>query len=262
MIKHKELIDGFNAVKNSRTHFQNISPKLSERAVFIINQLTRMGFPFSVELFSVKEIYFYNIIVNLIGNKSTDTIMLTAHHDVLNINSDNVNDNTASIVNLLVLMQKIWENPEGINTNIIVAFPDCEEYGGVGAQILSQDIKKGKYGNVKYILNLELTAHGKNIWIERLTYPHMRDGSVLLKNLKEFLGKENYEEEFIPFADSVIFQKHEFDSLTIGTLPLNEDKRYDYSVWFICHRDNDDLYNIEDMESFTNFLFNFIKSEQ
>lgn len=259
MINHKEFLDGFTAHKNSRTHFQNTSPKLSERAVFIIHQLTRMGFPFSVELFSVEEVFFYNIVVRVIKKDTPDTIILTAHHDVLNINSNNINDNTASIVNLLVLMQRIWENPEGITNNIMVAFPDCEEYGGVGAQFLSQKIKNKEYGNVKYILNLELTAHGKNIWIER-TYNGITNS--LTSKLIGFLGEGNYKTSPIPFADSTIFQRYGIDSITIGTLPLNNDGSYNYSVWGICHQDNDDLYNIEDMEKFTNFLFNFIKSEQ
>lgn len=259
MINHKELIDGFNANKNSRTHFQNDSPKLSERAVFIINQLTKIGFPFSVELFSVEGVYFYNIVVNLIKKDTSNTIILTAHHDVLNINSDNINDNTASIVNLLVFMQKIWKNPEGITNNIMVAFPDCEEYGGVGAQILSQQINNGKYGNVKYVLNLELTAHGKNIWLER-TYNGTTNS--LSDKLVKFLGKDNYKTSPIPFADSTIFQRYSIDSITIGTLPLNADGSYDYSVWSICHRDDDNKYNLEDMQKFTDFLFNFIKSDK
>lgn len=261
MINHKEILDGFLGVKNSRTHFQNTSPKLSERAVFIIQQLTEMGFPFSVELFSIQGVYFYNIIVPVIRKETEDTIMLTAHHDVLNINSNNVNDNTASIVNLLVFMQKIWENPKEINTNIIVAFPDCEEYGGVGAQIISQDIQNGKYGNVKYVLNLELTAHGQHIWQEFMPYRFKQKNSLTDK-LYSFLGSENIESSPIPFADSTIFQKNEIDSVTIGTLPLNSIGNYDYSIWSICHRDDDDKYNLEDMENFTNFLFNFIKSEQ
>lgn len=258
MINHKEILDGFLGVRNTKTHFQFTEPKLSERAVFIIGQLIKMGIgagDFELLPFFIRGMHFYNIVVPVITGKDSDTIFLTAHHDVININSQNVNDNTASIVNLLVLMQMLKENEKDINHNIIICYPDVEEYGGEGAKIIAQRINNGNYGNVKCVLNLELTAHGKNIWIERGRNSYLRN------ELKNFLGKENYEETNIPFADSFVFQWAGIDSATIGTLPVNPiTNKYDYSVWNICHKDNDDTYNLEDMQNFTNFLYNFLLS--
>lgn len=214
--------------------------------------------------FLIGGMYFHNIVVPVITGKDAKTIFLTAHHDVININSENVNDNTASIVNLLVLMQMLKENEQDINRNVYIAFPDCEEYGGEGAKIISKRILDGKYGSVDYVINLELTAHGKNVWLERVPYRFYRE-NYLVHKLMNFLGDGNWRSTPIPFADSFVFQRDEIDSVTIGTLPHilnNESLGYDYSVWNICHQDNDNKYNLEDMQNFTNFLFNFIKSEK
>lgn len=215
--------------------------------------------------FFIRSMHFYNIIVPVITGKDSNTIFLTAHHDVININSNNINDNTASIINLLVLIQMLRDNANDINHNVYIAFPDCEEYGGEGAKIIANRIISGKYGNVQYVLNLELTAHGKNIWLENVPYRFKKE-NFLTDRLIKFLGDGNWEKSRIPFADSFIFQWHEIDSVTIGTLPDAPTgvytSKYDYSVWRICHQDNDDKYSLEDMQNFTNFLFNFIKSEK
>jgi len=261
-----DLFAEFRNNKNQFGHFEHSHALMSKRARLIEKLFIDMEFVPEITTFtsfaglfsdvSVEEDYpynFYNIVVPVYSNeKNTTSVFITAHHDVMNVESDNVNDNTASIINMINLAKMIKESDKEFPVNIKFAFTDLEELGGRGAQVLSNRIRMGLYGKVKYIINLELTAHGEYIWAEK------RRETALKNDLISFLGKDNIDFEFIPFADSIIFNRYDIDSLTIGTLPKNKQGGYDYKVWNICHRMSDTYYDSSNMDKFVNFLFNFL----
>lgn len=262
-----ELFVEFRNNKNEFGHFEQSHALMSKRATLIEKIFKDMGFVPEIHTFnsfgglftdiSIEEDFypynFYNIVVPVYSNENNNkTVFVTAHHDVMNIESDNVNDNTASIVNMIKLAEKIKESNKEFPVNIYFAFTDLEELGGRGAQVLSNRIRMGMYGDVKYIINLELTAHGEYIWAER-----KMNTNLLRNNLFKFLNGD-IEFSGIPFADSVIFNKCGVCSLTIGTLPKTNSGNYDYSVWNICHRMSDNYYDTHDMGKFVDFLFNFL----
>src|SRR3990172_12415244 len=88
-------------------------------------------------------------------NKTNETLIFTAHHDIANPDSENCQDNTASVCNLLDLCKKVSEM-EIRQKNVYIVFTDCEEIGGKGMNRLLYDIEQRNL-NVDIMLCLELT---------------------------------------------------------------------------------------------------------
>lgn len=262
MIDIDSIFNGFSENKNvlGQYHIEQAPP--SNRLKYIVDVFTNKFDlkpevqPFEITYKNNSSIYnFFNVIVPLYERDDLQkTIFINAHHDVANLKSENVNDNTASIVNLMLLAQRIINDTIGFNYNIFLSFTDCEEYGGRGADYLSEIINMGAYKDVEFVLNLELTSHGEQVWVER---QHNNINNKLQLLLQEHFSAGVL---FIPFADSFIFKKNLINSLTIGTLPLTENGQYDVSHWNICHSHTDNYYNKEDMLSFVDRLFQFICS--
>ena len=89
---------------------------------------------------------FYNIILS--GNSDK---FVVAHHDIVNPNSDNANDNSCSVINALAIKKL---RPE---VNVVIL--DGEEPGGIGSTRLAERIKNGDF-RCRWVLNLELTGKG------------------------------------------------------------------------------------------------------
>ena len=206
--------------------------------------------------------YYGNIIVRFKAKEETDdTIMFTAHHDVSNVNSDNCIDNSASVCNLLKFAEELKDKE--LDKNIYIVFTDGEEYGGKGARYLSERIHKGEFGQfVEYIVNLEITARGKNYWAER----QMSDSNLLDKIRNMSVGRENkvFAEHGVPFNDSIIFRRFNIDSVCIGSITDKDVKaletKYFCETWGMCHSSNDSfsLAVEEDMSEFVELLHKFI----
>jgi hypothetical protein len=162
----------------------------------------------------------------------------------MNPSIDNANDNSASVINAIATKL--------LKPEITVVLLDGEEVGGLGAYHLSEEILSGDFGEVEWILNLELTGRGGSTFFIG-DYP-----GKLQDHIK---GIFNCPIVSTPFNDSVIFRKNGIDSVVINPLPILEegtspvmweDRYLDYNMLFNCHtkRDTIDTINTEDMQKF------------
>jgi hypothetical protein len=172
---------------------------LREEEYQLRKSMNREGGDFISNMFSNRrdDNYFFNIIMK--GN--TDK-MVVAHHDIVNPDSDNANDNSCSVINAIATKM--------LKPGINVCLLDGEEMGGKGSSRVSKLIKSGKFGSIKWVLNYELTGSGgKNFFIG--DYP-----GPLFNLIKE---KFNPPVVNTPFNDSVIFRQNGIDSCVINPLP-------------------------------------------
>jgi hypothetical protein len=230
-----EAIYDLCKVRNAGSVFKNESGVLTPRVRWIADYL-RTNFPeieFEVEEFPMRAGSAYNVIM-----KGSSDKWVTCHHDIVNKDSDNAQDNSCSIINAIAL--------KSLAPHINVAILDGEEFGGIGSQYLSYQMRQGDYGVVDYILNLELTGLGGKEFL------------ICNSNLEGKLSKlvrEKFECDIVrvPFNDSVIFRANGFDSIVINPLPRLEDGKLDMSPLFLCHsiKDSVDKISIEDMKIFT-----------
>ena len=190
---------------------------------------------------------------NLILKGNSDK-MLVAHHDIVNINSDNANDNSASVINAIATKKII--------PDLNVVLLDGEESGGLGSKRCSTMINEGYFGNIKWVLNLELTGKGgKYFFIGN--FP-----GELFNHIKSIFECPVVD---TPFNDSIIFRRNGIDSCVINTLPVtdtpskvqwDENTFLDYKMLFNCHSANDNLASIStnDMKEFVeNVLVKILK---
>jgi hypothetical protein len=186
------------------------------------------------------ENFYFNIILK--GNSDK---FVVAHHDIVNPDSDNANDNSCSVINALMIKKL---RPE---VNVVIL--DGEEFGGIGSNQLAERIKSGEFP-CKWVLNLELTGKGgKSFFVGGMGTP-----------LTEWISNR-FECPIVnvPFNDSVIFKKYGINSTVINPLPItdkkgpviNKDDEYlDFQMLFNCHKmaDSVDTIDPNDMEEFVN----------
>jgi len=177
--------------------------------------------------------------------RGTSSRIVTAHHDIVNPKIDNANDNSASVINAIALKLACPE--------ITVVLLDGEEVGGLGSDTLAKEIKTGAFGEVDWILNLELTGRGGETFFI---------GDYPGKLSDHIRGIFDCPIVSTPFNDSTVFRKHGIDSVVINPLPILEngltsqvkwgDHYLDYSMLYNCHSDRDTLstIRIEDMQCF------------
>ncbi len=229
----------FCSVKNLGNCLSN-TDEGSPRVSFILDLLKSLGITYKVDKFKDRNIPLFNII--LPGSSSHWCV---AHHDIVNPNSHNANDNSCSVINLIALK---LHRPD-----LNICFTDAEEIGGLGAQRLSQKIQDGDLGPCDWILNLELTGRGgTNFFIGE--YPGGLSSKII----------ETFDPPVVrtPFNDSVIFRRNGIDSCVINPLPVLEtgtsqiqtkDGKYlDFKMLFNCHQMEDSLDKIstQDMKDF------------
>lgn len=169
--------------------------------------------------------------------KGTSNKMVIAHHDIANPNVDNCNDNSASVLNAIAA--KI------LNPDLNVAITDCEEFGGKGAYRLSDKIRDGYFGEIEYVVNLELTAAGGlNFFTEDIA------GSVLAKKVQTIFP--NTPTVAVPFHDGMILRRRGIDSVVLNPLPLNDKGKLNMTYLGYCHTPMDtiSLANYDDMDIF------------
>lgn len=228
-----DKIYDFCKIRNSGGALKN-NQEQTERFKFIINLIEELGFQYEIIQFEskrYKDNQFYNVYLKGSGNK-----MAIAHHDIYNPNCDNANDNSASIINCLALKQ--------LNPSINIAIIDGEEPPcmGIGSTKLSEDILNGYFGDIQYVLNLELTGLGG----ESFFVGHM--GSKLENKIIEMFDPLVTD---VPFNDSYILLKNGIDSAVVTTLPIINGKP-DYSVMYKIHTPMDSISSIstKDMKIF------------
>ncbi len=253
-------------IKNEQSSFRP-SPVVTNRAQFIMNKITEMQLTYKLDAFLSSPFYrqpvisdergeykYYNIIVKFPASNPEieEGVMFTAHHDVNNIESNNCQDNTASVVNLLRLCFYLKDKND-LKRNVYIVFTDSEEFGGKGALRVSEQIINNEFGKLQYVVNSELTALGEYIWSEKTP-----DFSPLKRKLEESLEKMN--EKFCPFNDSFVFRGMGIDSICLGTLPKDENGRLKTEHWRICHSNDDKIEqaNYDHMEQYVQFLLKLI----
>jgi len=191
-----EKIYDFCKVKNLGSVFKNTDSP-TPRVEFLLNLLEEEGITYELDKFTNDEVTGYNIILRGDSDK-----MLVAHHDIVNPHIDNANDNSASVINAIALKK--------MSPHIHVVLLDGEEFGGYGSQRVSEQILEGEFGEISYVLNLELTGRGgKRFFIGNYPGP-------LYDQIKSQFNPPTFN---TPFNDSVIFRRNGIDSCAINPLP-------------------------------------------
>jgi hypothetical protein len=236
------IYDFCRKARNRGTAFANGDTNYPERVKFIANLLEKIGVYYFIDSFQ-EEIHeginFHNVVI-----PGTSKYIVIAHHDIVKPESDNANDNSASVINAIYL--------KSICPEATVVLTDSEEVGMYGAKRLSKQIKDGIFGDIKGVINLELSGvGGKNIIIG--DYP-----GDLNNRIKYLFGAPSFS---TPPSDTVVFRRDQIDSTVINPLPLIKENfsempfdgmYFDNSSWGRCHStmDSVDRICIKDMKEF------------
>jgi hypothetical protein len=229
----------FCKVKNQGTVYKN-GTSVTPRVKFLINLLNDLDLPYELDSFPVDEDTMgYNLVL-----RGTSKKMITAHHDIVNPNIDNANDNSASVINAIATKL--------LHPGLHVVLLDGEEVGGLGSQRLSEEINEGSFGTIDWILNLELTGRGGDTFFI---------GNYPGKLTDHIRGIFDCPIVNTPFNDSSIFRNNGIDSVVINPLPILEsgespvkwgDQYLDFSMLHNCHNEKDtlDTISVGDMKLF------------
>ena len=211
------------------------------RVQFLMQLLESEGINYELDTYQSRGNTCYNLIL-----KGDSDRMVVAHHDIVNPNIDNANDNSASVINAIMIKKLMPQ------MNVVLL--DGEECGGLGSQRVSDQINEGYFNTIDWVLNLELTGKGgKYFFIGN--YP-----GKLTDHIKSIFDCPITN---TPYNDSVTFRRNGIDSVVINPIPpLNEGKTssvkwddntyLDFSMLYNCHsyRDTIDTIDINDMKEF------------
>ena len=206
-----------------------------------------------------------NIIVEFKSDMNyASTVVFSAHHDIANPSSENCQDNTASVCNLIELCSLLQNTPsEDLAHNVVIAFTDCEEIGGKGMNKLVEEIKEGIYGDVELMYALELTACGDKYWIQGA-----EDDTELFKLLEDSIKDGELTKVNTPYNESVNARRNMLDACCIGTLTEGElesvNSRGYCGTWGLCHSKEDTFEksaNMNDMKHFNETLLRMVTNK-
>jgi len=268
-------MEGYNHLYNmcktirNQSHSGNgfLNP-ITPRVEYIINSLAEIGVPYMVDVFSIERSKnlnearkLVNVVVEFNSNIDNATsIMFTAHHDIANPNSENCQDNTASVCNLIELCLKLSQLPvDQLTHNVIVAFTDCEEVGGKGIDRVIEQIENYNV-LVEQLYALELTACGDKYWVSGIN-----EQNEIFNHLKECITGGELQIVSTPYNESVNARRNGINACCIGTLTEDElnvvlTQRY-CSTWGLCHSKEDTFErsaNEKDMENFVETLIKIV----
>lgn len=256
---YSKIVD-FCKVRNLGNIYSN-GNKLTPRLIFLTNLLKSEGIEYEIDAFHIedrfswfkseedylspekdKDVTFgFNIIM-----KGSSNRMVIAHHDIANHRIDNANDNSASCINAIMVKK--------LRPDINVVLTDGEETGGLGSRRLAQQIVKGDFGDIEWVLNFELTGKGgKYFFIGDNPGP-------LVDRIKKLFDCPVVH---TPYNDSVTLRKYGIDSTVINPVPplpegetsnmiFNDGTYLDFSIVFNCHNNKDTIASIspDDMKEF------------
>lgn len=249
----------FNEIRNEGTVLTQT--KISNRAKLICKILDENKILYYLDEITHKEsggrtYKIYNIIVRIwSGNHRSKTLIHSVHHDVRNVNSLNVLDNTASIANCLALAIDLSKNQPDIDTAIV--FTDGEEFGGFGAQYVAESINKGAFGEVLGVVVHELTGSGQ-MWTNEL-FKHQHLTNTLLTIDKGMIAHRT------PWNDVNIYTNAGINAICLGIMPIEQmgylKTNGTCPYWGKCHSDTDDMgfANEADMKKYVKQLKLFSK---
>ena len=217
-----DLLQDFCRIRPEGTWRDNPEDRLPSRAKFIVELAEMLGFETSVDIWSVAEKPLYNVHVHGKG-----PLMLIAHHDINNPNSENANDNSASIINALLLKTR--------RPHVPLTFTDGEEFGGFGAKRLGHRMLEKSVPGAPYaraVLNLELTGRGGKYFFLGKGLGEDSDLSLFIQDIFDC---PTYH---VPFNDAVILDSMGIDSVVINPLPpLLESEK----TWQVGYNDTDPI---------------------
>jgi hypothetical protein len=230
----------FCKVRNLGGTYSN-SNEPTPRVQFLMQLLESEGIDYELDIYQSKGNTCFNLILKGDSNR-----MVVAHHDIVNPNIDNANDNSASVINAIMIKKLMPE------MNVVLL--DGEECGGLGSQRVSDQINDGYFNTIDWVLNLELTGKGgKYFFIGN--YP-----GKLSNHIKSIFDCPITN---TPYNDSVTFRKNGIDSVVINPIPplnegktscvkWNDDTYLDFSMLYNCHSSKDtiDTIDINDMKDF------------
>ena len=239
MNKILESLKPFCQVKNAGPAYMN-SDQPTPRVKFIIGLLEDLGIPYEIDSFPYSETTLYNVVM-----KGTSNRMVIAHHDIVNPDSENANDNSASVINAIYLKSLVPE--------LNVVLTDAEEVGFRGAEHLGEQIVDGVFGEIEWVLNLELSGKGG---VNFMIGSH--EGK-LTEHMKSLFNPPSVR---TPGSDCYGLMRHGIDTNVINPLSLlnegeestilSENGYLDNSSWGLCHSDEDtvDKLSLGDMDDF------------
>lgn len=255
-----ELLRIFSELQ-SHSSFDKLAPTWTPRLIMIKEFLENFNIPYKVKHYIVpgyESRYFTNLYVSFNTGSKEKGLLFLAHHDINNEVSQNSQDNTSSVCQLLSLMQ-IAKDKE-LTRPIHFALVDSEEhvnFNCCGSQVLSEDIQNGDFGELELCVNLELTGFGKNIWVSN--YEKFPESS------ENIIKKLNAQRVKTPYNDAYVLSIYDVPAICIGI--LDEDdidiaiKSSGYpKIWGLCHsmEDTFDKISEEDMILFQNSISNLI----
>lgn len=236
-----DKIYDFCKIRNKGNALENTN-KPTPRVNFLMGLLESEGISYELDTFEYGDTTCYNIVMRGDSNR-----MVVTHHDIVNPYIDNANDNSASVINAIIIKK--------IMPEINVVILDGEEVGGLGSQRCSQLINDGLFGDIEWVLNLELTGRGGKYFFIG-DYP-----GPLTDHIKSIFNCPIIK---TPFNDSVIFRRNGIDSCVINPLPPTDNVEESPVKWeegvylnfkllFNCHTPKDtlDTISIDDMKEFT-----------
>lgn len=226
-------IEGLCAARNWGTSRANGKDVVTPRVSWICSLLDELSLEWSIDRIVWGDNYLYNIILH--SEVKEGVKVISAHHDIVLSSSDNANDNSASVINAIALK---LERPE-----VMVVLLDGEEVGGVGSTSFGEELVSGRFGTVKWVLNLELTGLGGKEFL----LGEQGSGGVLGKSIIETLKPDVIA---VPFNDSVRFREAGLDSCCVNPLPRLASGSLDREAWYRCHtiEDSLDSISVADME--------------
>ena len=230
----------FCKVRNFGGVYSN-GDKPTPRVQFLMQLLESESINYELDIYQSRGNTCFNLIL-----KGDSDRMVVAHHDIVNPNIDNANDNSASVINAIMIKK--------LMPHINVVLLDGEECGGLGSQRVSDQINEGYFNTIDWVLNLELTGKGgKYFFIGN--YP-----GRLSDHIKSIFDCPITN---TPYNDSVTFRKNGIDSVVINPIPplnegktssvkWNDDTYLDFSMLYNCHSSKDtiDTIDINDMKEF------------
>ena len=229
----------FCKVRNFGGVYSN-GDKPTPRVQFLMQLLESESINYELDIYQSRGNTCFNLIL-----KGDSDRMVVAHHDIVNPNIDNANDNSASVINAIMIKK--------LMPHINVVLLDGEECGGLGSQRVSDQINDGYFNTIDWVLNLELTGKGGKYFFIG-DYP-----GKLSNHIKSIFDCPITN---TPYNDSVTFRKNGIDSVVINPIPpLNEGKSsvkwdndtyLDFSMLYNCHSSKDtiDTIDINDMKDF------------
>lgn len=232
-------INDFCKVRNTIRY--STETEQTKRLQWLLATLDASNIDYDLDRFEYVKGYLYNIIL-----PGTSDKWVSAHYDVVNTSTDNANDNSASVINAIML-KKLYPS-----VNVVLLDGEEPPVMGGGSRHMAKRMNNGDFGNVKYVLNFELSGKGgENFFIG--DYPgHLSDSIVKLFPDTPIMQT--------PFNDAEMFYRTGIDSLVINPLPVieketqlqNDNGYLDFSMLFNCHSSKDTLATIssEDMETF------------